>query len=107
MVIGLTFTGRWTAARMMPPVIGDAAAADPPALGAAALPAVVGAAPLAAGEAALPLHAAMTALIEPNDKPTMLARQMNSRRLRRPAMKASTTSSCNGTAERRTLSNLG
>jgi hypothetical protein len=55
----------------------------------------------------LPLHAAMTALIEPNDKPTMLARQMNSRRLRRPAMKASTTSSCNGTAERRTLSNLG
>ena len=77
----------------MPP----AAAAD-----GATLPAVVGAtlaapvgatlpAPLALGEDEL--QAAMTAPIEPIDRPTIAARWMNSRRLSRPPAKASTTSS--------------
>ena len=69
------------------------AAADPPALAAAL------------GEDAVPLHAAMTMPIAPVDSPRTVALWMNSRRLRRPAAKASTTSSCSGTALRRTLSN--
>jgi hypothetical protein len=101
MVIGLTFTGRWTAARMMPPVTAGAeAGALAPALAGA-----LGAAALALGDEEVELQAARTMPIEPIDSPTMLARWMNSRRLSRPAANASTTSSCRGPARRRTLSN--
>ena len=104
MPTGSTETGRWTAARMMPPgTPATEAAAD----GAPAEAAVVGAAPLAPGDAAGELQAAMIMPIEPIERPTIEARWMNSRRLRRPAANASMTSSCKGTAERRTLSNLG
>src|SRR5262245_5276285 len=105
MATGSIETGRWMAMRMLPPWAADAAA-DAPALA----PEVAAGEPPAAvadGELVEPPHAAITALIEPIEMPTIAARWMNSRRLSRPAAKASITSSCRGAADRRTLSNLG
>src|SRR5262245_12050807 len=79
-------TGRWIAMRMLPPWTAAEAGAEAPALaavvGAAEPPAAV-----ADGEVVEPPHAAMTALIEPIERPTIAARDMNSRRLSRPAAK--------------------
>ncbi len=55
----------------------------------------------------LVLHAAITALIEPIERPTIVARLMNSRRPIRPLTYDSTTSSWSGPAARRTGSSLG
>src|SRR4051794_39254072 len=104
MATGSTFTGRWIAIRMVPPVTAEAAAdaavlaaalaEAPPAAVAAALAAALPPALTAAlGDAAVPLHAAMTMPIAPVESPRTVALWMNSRRLRRPAANASTTSS--------------
>ena len=106
MATGSTDTGRWTGDRgSCRRLTGERARRSGAARAGAR--ADVAAAPLADGEAVAPPHAAMTMPIEPIDRPTIAPRWMNSRRLSRPATKASTTSSCSGTAERRTLSNLG
>src|SRR5690242_18837362 len=105
MPTGSTETGRWIATRIVPPCAADAPA-EAPAL-AAEVAAGEPPAAVADGELVVPPHAAITALIEPIDRPTIAARWMNSRRLSRPAAKASITSSCSGAADRRTLSNLG
>src|SRR4051795_5006170 len=123
--MGSTETGFWLAMRMTPPVTPEAAAdapADAPADAAAlgAPPAAPGAAHGGGGAAlgpppaavaaadgvdAAPPHAAMTMPIAPVERPRTVARWMNSRRLSRPAAKASMVSSCSGTAVLRTLSN--
>src|SRR6188472_203588 len=104
MATGSTETGRWIATRIVPPVAADAAADG------AALPAVVAAADgapppaEAAGDAGVLLHAARTSPTDVAERPSTDARWMNSRRLSRPAAKASIVSSCSGTAVRRTWS---
>src|SRR3954454_18363988 len=105
--MGSTETGFWLAMRMTPPVTPEAGA-DAPA-DAAADAAALGAPPAALAAAdgvdAAPPHAAMTMPIAPVERPRTVARWMNSRRLSRPAAKASMVSSCSGTAVLRTLSN--
>src|SRR3954465_13651787 len=107
MATGSTLTGRWMATLIVPPGAPDAAAhapllaaalADaPPAAEAAALAAALPPALAAAlGDADVPLHAAMIMPIAPVESPRTVALWMNSRRLRRPAANASTTSSCSG-----------
>src|SRR5689334_11033315 len=78
--------GRCAATRIVPPAVADAAAEGAPL--AAAVAAADGAPPpvLAEGEAVVPLQAAMTALMEPIESPTTVARWMNWRRVMVPAM---------------------
>jgi hypothetical protein len=80
---------------------GPLALADPAG---ALAPVPVLPAAVALGLDVLPLHAAMIAVIDAIDKPMIEPLVMNSRRLRRPAMNVSTTSSWSGVEDRRTLS---
>jgi hypothetical protein len=100
MATGSMDTGRWIATRIVPPAAAGGALALAPAEGAVLAPTD------GAALALPPPHAAMTAEIEPSDRPTSVPRWMNSRRLSRPLANASTTSSCSGVVDLRTLSSL-